>query len=164
MENHDQMTVMSISNECDIRVMGEGVMGHWLHAATLEHSLGLAFDSKWDAVHETTSPKSLSGWVEPRLQFRCLKQRLWPVIKVGQHHVFGLDLTRPSYPRKTGRQSSHKLRSLGSWGEETFPAVLMGCTGSLIRDHVHKDRWMDVPSYGLSSFLGLWNPCWLSPQ
>ena len=52
-------------------------------------------DIKWGTAGETTSPKFPSGWVEPSFQPRCPKLRLWPAVRVDQHHIFRLELPRP---------------------------------------------------------------------
>lgn len=126
--------------------------------------MGVGIWYEWRAAGETWSH---SGWVvEHRFQFRHLKLRVWLLIKVGQHHVIGLDLPRAPRPSKTGTggQSSWGLRSLGGWGEGTFLAVLMGWTAIITCGFVCKARRINAPSCGLSSSLGLWNPFKLFPK
>lgn len=69
--------------------------------------------------------------------------------------------SQASQAQKDWGQSSWGLRG---WGEGSFPAVLMGWTGIISRDLVFKARRMDALSSGLSSSLGLCNPCRFSPQ
>lgn len=145
-ENHDQMTVTHINNGRDVRETGEGVTGHSLS----QHLISMR-RSKWNNIPQI--PQWTSGaWT--RLTQPTEAEAL-TAHQIGQHMHSGWTF-RPARPSKIGGQS---IRDCGVWTDGVRRPSLQSWWGGSSKDHVCKSKRMDVPSCGLSSSPGLWNPC-----
>jgi len=135
-----------------------GVTGHWPCADTL----GTHWSQHWYQTRcsRWNNIPSIPQWVSgAQTPTQTSETEAWPPVRVDQHHISRLEFPRSRRPSKIGGQSTWGLRA---WGEGTFPAVLMSWTGSTTR--IVPARRKDALSCGFSSFLGLWNPCRLSPR
>lgn len=128
------------------------------HVQTPWALTGVSIDIKRDAAGEIHPPNSPGGWAEPRLLPKCLKlspdqpSELTNTASPGWSFPGGEGLARLGGRAAEDWGSGGRGPSLQSWwaGQEVQPRIVPA-------------RRKDALSCGFSSFLGLWNPCRLSP-
>lgn len=144
-ENRDQMTVTHTNNGRDVTETGEGVTGH----SPSQHLISMR-SSKWNSIPQIS--QWTSGTWTPT---QAAEAEALTAHQIGQHMHSGWT-SRPARPSKIGGQS---IRDRGVWTDGVRRPSLQFWWGGSSKDHACKSRRIDVPSCGLSSSLGLWNPC-----
>ena len=129
------------------------------HVQTPWALTGVSTDIKWDAAGKTHPPNSPVGEQSP--------DSYPDVWSWGSDHPS--ELTSPTSPGCSfpGIEGLSRLgvRAAEDWGAGgRGPSLQSWWAGKEVQPWIVPARRKDALSCGFSSFLGLWNPCRLSPQ